>query len=440
MSNSSAALVQFRRQGRVCMAFDVPTTRGAYTSLSDGWTYLNAAERPQVPERVISATNAAFRSAPKSLPGESSAGAHGAARHAGASAAEELAVSARRAFADITGGPVAGVVLGSSRQVLIQQLCVALNRHLSLGTNIVVSRIGSQAVHEPFRRAADLYGAQVRVAEADLSSGALPAWQFDELVDAHTRLVVVPAADPFAGNIAPVADISARVRERSRAWVLVDATDLAPYYPVSMSKLGADIMLVDASVWGGPEVAALVFRDVQMFSRLTNLNFHRSAQGAQRLEASPVSPALLGGVAESVYHLAAMDPAARGSRRNRIQTGMPQVAAYLSGLSERLVAALATLPRVYIIGVDTEDEDFPQVSRAAHVPRVSFLVEGVPAATVVGRLLANDLVTGLVEAAQSPLFEAMGIDEAEGAVCIGLQPFNTPHDIDQLVRAVASLG
>ena len=34
----------------------------------------------------------------------------------------------------------------------------------------------------------------------------------------------------------------------------------------------------------------------------------------------------------------------------------------------------------------------------------------------------------------------MGIAEAGGAVGVGLQPFNTPHDIDQLVRAVASLG
>ena len=34
------------------MAFDVPTTRGFYSSLSDGWTYLNGGERAQIPERV----------------------------------------------------------------------------------------------------------------------------------------------------------------------------------------------------------------------------------------------------------------------------------------------------------------------------------------------------------------------------------------------------
>ncbi|MHA6520636.1 aminotransferase class V-fold PLP-dependent enzyme, partial [Corynebacterium amycolatum] len=153
----------------------------------------------------------AFRNAQKSLPGETGAGAHGQSRSSGVPAAAELTASARRAFADLTGGPVAGVVLGSSREVLMEQFTSAMSRRLTLGSNLVISRIGSQVVHAPLRRAANLYGAQVRIAEADLSSGTLPSWQFDELVDEHTRLVVVPAADPFVGTIAPVADISRRV-------------------------------------------------------------------------------------------------------------------------------------------------------------------------------------------------------------------------------------
>ena len=315
-----------------------------------------------------------------------------------------------------------------------------MSRRLTLGSNLVISRIGSRVVHAPLRRAANLYGAKVRIAEADLSSGTLPSWQFDELVDEHTRLVVVPAADPFIGTIAPVADISRRVHEHSNAWVLVDASDIVAYRDVSMSKLGADIMLVDASVLGGPEVAALVFKDPEMFERMTSLSYVPNVRGVERIEVSPVSPALLGGVSESVLHLASLDSTARGSRRHRIETAMPQVSRYLTTLSERLIAALMTLPRVYIIGMDTEDDSFASVSRAQHIPRVSFLVDGVSAKVVVDRLLDNGLVTSIVDAYESPLLEAMGIDEAGGAVGVGLQPFNTPHDIDQLVRAVASLG
>ena len=43
------------------MGFDVARVRGLYTSLGDGWTYLNSHQIPQVPERVASGVAAAFR-------------------------------------------------------------------------------------------------------------------------------------------------------------------------------------------------------------------------------------------------------------------------------------------------------------------------------------------------------------------------------------------
>ena len=43
------------------MVFDVARVRGLYTSLGDGWTYLNAHQLPQVPERVSSGVASAFR-------------------------------------------------------------------------------------------------------------------------------------------------------------------------------------------------------------------------------------------------------------------------------------------------------------------------------------------------------------------------------------------
>lgn len=422
------------------MAFDVPTTRGAYTSLSDGWIYLNGGQRAQIPERVISALGTSFRGSAKSLPGETGEGAHARTRQVGASAAEMYNQSARRAFADITGGPVAGVVLGSSKEVLIRQFLQAMSRRISLGTNLVVARTGAQYMNLPFRQAADMYGANIRTAEADLTTGALPEWQYAELVDSHTRLVVVPAADPYAGTIAPVAEIARIVHAQSPAWVFVDATDLAPYRVVDMHELGADIVLVDATSWGGPEVAAMVFKNPAMFAQMTSLSFNPHATGIKRLEVSPVAPALLGGVGESVRHVADLDRAARGSRRHRIEAVMPQVASYLSRLSEQLIDSLGSLPRVYIVGVDSEGVDELETSHLDRIPHVSFLVDDVPASTVVNRLLANGLVTSAVDSYESPLLEAMGVDETNGAVTVGLQPFNTPHDVDQLVRAVASLG
>lgn len=422
------------------MAFDVPTTRGYYTSLSDGWTYLNGGERAQVPERVLSTMATAFRAAPKSLPAEAPSGSHSREREAGLTAGHQFAAMARRAFADVAGARVEGVVLGPSREALIHVLMQSMGRRLSLGTRIVLVRTGDPVDHVPFRRAADMFGARVSYAEADLSTGAVPAWQFDDLVDSATHLVVVPAADPYVGTVAPVADISARVRAKSRATVLVDATAYAPYRVVDMQEMGADIVLLDASAWGGPEVSALVFRDPSLLDRMQSMSLVPGATGRRRLEVTPVSPSLLGGVSESVRHLADLDPEARGTRRRRIETSVPQAGRYLSTLATRLIDALRNLGQVHIVGVDGDGVDAAEAAALDRVPRVSFVVPGVPARTVVRRLLDNGLVTSAVAPGVSVLLEAMGVMEAGGAVTVGLQPFNTPHDVDQLVRAVASLG
>lgn len=422
------------------MAFDVPTTRGYYSSLSDGWTYLNGGERAQIPERVLSTMATAFRAAPKSLAGEAASGLHSRGREAGITAGHQFAAMARRAFADVAGGRVEGVVLGPSREALVHILMQAMGRRLSLGSRMVLTRTGDPVSQVPFRRAADMFGARLRYAEADLSTGAVPAWQFEDLVDDGTRLVVVPAADPYIGAVAPVEEISRIVHAKSPAAVFVDASAYAPYRVVDMHRMGADIVLLDAPAWGGPEVSALVFRDPSLLDRLTSMSLVPDARGRRRLEVTPVAPSLLGGVSESVRHLADLDSTARGTRRHRIETSMPQVGRYLATLTSRLVDALGNLDQVHIVGVDGEDSDEPGAADIDRIPRVSFIVADVPAATVVRRLLDNHLVTSAVTPGGSALLEAMGVMEAGGAVTVGLQPFNTPHDVDQLVRAVASLG
>lgn len=54
------------------------------------------------------------------------------------------------------------------------------------------------------------------------------------------------------------------------------------------------------------------------------------------------------------------------------------------------------------------------------------------------RLVDNHLVTTVSPA--DPLLDAMGVGEAGGSVTIGLSPFSTNYEIDQLIRVLASLA
>lgn len=477
-------------KGLFSKVFDNPTVRGLYSSLSDGWTYVNAQSHPQVPERVSSAVARGFRVSPLLEQVEVSRGSHSRAEAPGRRVGESFVDAARIAVADLVGSRPECVILGASRASLINQLATAMGRKLRLGQEMVLSRIDAPANIEPWQRAADLYGARVRWAEPDLGSGMLPTWQFAELVTPDTAVVAVSAANEFVGAVTDVRAIADTVHAKSRGLFVVDADATAPYCVLDIHAMGADVVALDLVGLGGPGVGALVFRDASLFdaalprpnydlsliaeSASSALSVPSSVQRARGvLELGGVSEGLLAGVPAAVDHLAQLDDAAFGTRRRRLEKALPQAARYMNGLAKRLVEGLQGLDGVHVIGVDGDADLAPASFDAVpRVPRVSFLVDGVPASVVDQRLLASGVVASVVERGQSMLLERMGVFEeastgahakrervegaqgrvvagrraaateqlgGPGAIAIGFSPHNTIHDVDQVLRAVASL-
>lgn len=386
--------------------YDVWSVRGLYGSLSDDWTFLNAHARPQIPERVSAAVARAFRRAP--IP-------------AGRSSleADHLVQDARGAVADLVGASAERVILGSSLTVLYQGLLGAMAPILRHDPSVVLCRADRPELSHTLERAAR----DVRWAQPDLATGELPAFQFHELVDRSTRLVSVPAAHHLLGTVTPVREIVDVAHRHARLWVLVDASAYAPYRVVNVEEWDADIVAVDLAALGGPEVAALVFRDERMLGRLDLSAF----PGA-------VSPGLAGGVPAVVEHYASLTDVA-GSLRDRLVASGDSMAGYLKDMGRDLEFFIGSLPSVHILGVSGEAAFGTAVPRT---PRISFGVRGVPAKTVFDRLLDNGLYCTLTPT--DPLLDDMGAAELGGTVTVSLSPFNTGQDIDHLTRVVASLA
>lgn len=412
--------------------FDVAYARGHYTSLSDGWTYLNAHVHAQIPERVSSAVATAFRTSALLDVRSPATGTHSRSQEWLHSIGASHIAAARAAFADLTGATADRVVLGPNKQVLLQSLAGALQPRLRPTTRVVLNRIDSATTNTPFLNT----NAAVAWAEPDLGTGEIPVWQYEQVVDGSTRLVVVPGAHPLTGTVTDVASISEIVRMKSRAWLFVDASAVVPYRPVSIDDWGVDIIAVESAPLGGPEMAALVFRDTSMFPRLKAVNALAATNSAEKLELGRVSPGLAGGVAAIADHFASFG-APGGTRGTRLRKAMAEIDRYSRQLTRHLINSLEGLPSVHVLGIsgDAAGEEALHLDR---VPRVTFMVQGVPATTVQRRLLTNGLVTEL--SPQDPLLEAMGTFEAGGAITVGLAPYNTMSDIDQLTRVLASLA
>ena len=398
------------------MAYDVARVRGLHSALGDGWIRFDAQAGMVVPEAVATAVSTAFRG---TVPNTSSP-------HPAAQRSVVLLDAARRAIADMVGADASGVVLGADRAVLLTALADASSNRAGLGNEVVVSRLADEANIAPWLRAADRYGARVKWSEVDIETGELPIWQWEDLLTPDTRLVAIPSASSALGSVVDVGAVAAMVHDVGGV-VVVDHSAAAPYALLGISEVQADVVALDVAAWGGPPIGALVFRDPALIETFGSVSTDPDAVGPARLEVAAHQYGLLAGVVASVEYLAALDDEAQGSRGGRLAQSMKSVHDYLDVLFDYLMSSLRSLPLVTIIGD-------PEI----RIPVVSFVVSGVPAEQVVGRLADNGVLATANAAAR--VLDLLGVTEIGGAVTLGLAHYSTTAEVDHLIRTLASLG
>ncbi len=398
------------------MPFDVASVRGLFPSLGDAWIHLDSQIGTQIPDAVASAVARGIRSMPVPAGGLSRQSVQAAT----------VTAQARSAIGDLLDAQPECVVFGPSRAAVVSALVDALPVTRWIGDGVVLSKLDDEENIVPWLRGAARHGSAVRWAEVDVEQGTLPPWQFSHLVTDRTTVVAVTLASSTTGAITDIGQIAGHAHAAG-ALLVVDATNAAPFVPLSMGELGADVVIVSAERWGGPRMAAMVFADRATLDSLTNVSMDPHAVGPARLEVAPAPAPLLSGVVASVDLLARLEPDAAGSRRRRLSMSMDSTYEYLQRLAFYLVSSLDSLGHVHVIGVDTH-----------RVPLVSFLVRGVAAEKVCTRL--NDNGISALHDVPSRALDAIGVRDVGGAVSVGLGVYSTPYEVDQLVRVLGSFG
>ncbi|MED5816512.1 cysteine desulfurase-like protein [Mycolicibacterium sp. 050232] len=398
------------------MAYDVARVRGLHPSLGDGWVHFDAQNGMLVPDSVATTVSTAFRG---SMP--TAAGPHPSARRSAA-----VLTAARQAVADLVNADPRGVVLGADRAQLLTALAEASSSRVGLGYEVVVTRLDDEANIAPWLRAANRYGAKVKWAEVDIETGELPTWQWEGLIDKPTRLVAIASASSTLGTVTDLGEVTKLTHEVG-GMVVVDHSAAAPYRLIDINEIDADVVALNAVPWGGPPIGALVFRDPSTLDSLASVSLDPHATGPARLEVGGHQYGLLGGVVASIEYLSNLDDSASGSRRERLAVSMRSASAYLDRLFEYLVASLRSLPLVMVIG-----------RPESQIPVLSFVVRDIPAERVVQRLADNGILA--ISNASSRVLDVIGVNDIGGAVTVGLSHYSTGAEVDQLVRALASLG
>ena len=400
------------------MTFDVKRVRAAYPALSDDYAYLDGAAGTQVPSAVIDAIAAAYRSGLGNV-----GGAFPASARSG-----QIVAECRRALADLTGARPEGVILGPNMTTLTYRLADTLARDWRPGDEVVVSRLDHDANIRPWVQAAARNDVTVRWAEVDQDTTELPAAQYGGLLSERTRLVAVTAASNVVGTRPDVAAIAAAAHAAG-ALCYVDGVHATPHVRVDVRALGADFYATSAYKWSGPHIGTVVAEPALLETLHPDKLAPAPAGVPGRFERGTAAFADLAGVVAAVEHLAGLDPAATGSRRERLLASMTAVEEYEARLFASLLGGLAAMEHVTLYG-----------RAARRAPTVFFTVAGRSPRQVAEHLAGRRVNVWSGDNYAWELAGAFGLRESGGAVRAGLVHYNDQADVDRLLASVSELS
>jgi len=400
------------------MGLDVSAVRAMYPALADGYAYLDGAAGTQLPAPVIDAISDAHRSGLGNSDGAFPASAR----------SDAIVAECRRAVADLVGGDPAGVILGPNMTTLTYRVAATLARDWGPGDQVIVSRLDHDANIRPWVQAARRAGADVRWAEVDLPSGELDPAQYDALLTGRTRLVAVTAASNIIGTRPDVAEITAKARVAG-ALTYVDGVHATPHGPTDVAALGADFYATSAYKWSGPHIGAVI-ADPALLEPLRPDKLDPAPDNVpDRFEWGTPPFADLAGTAAAVDHLAGLDPAAAGTRRQRLLASMAAAEDHERRLFSVLRDGLAAMDKVTMYG-----------NARRRTATVFFNVAGLSPRAVAEHLAGRKVNVWDGNNYAWELVGVLGIRDTGSAVRAGLVHYNDRSDVDRLLAAVAELA
>ncbi|WP_432562711.1 SufS family cysteine desulfurase [Kineococcus sp. SYSU DK003] len=372
-----------------------------------------------------------------------------AAVHRGAHQLAEEATddfeAARAAIADFVGVPAAEVVFTKNATESLNLVAHAFSTTtayatrgtapagqvvdprfvLAEGDEVLVTEAEHHANLVPWQELCARTGAVLRWVPVT-DEGVLDVDALDGLVSERTRVVAFAHASNVLGGLAPVRRFVEAAR-RVGALVVLDACQSVPHLPVDLPSLGVDLAAFSGHKMLGPSGIGVLWGRADLLeamppfltggSMIELVRMERStfAPAPQKFEAGVPMTAQAVGLHAAVDYLRGLGPDGSGTAR---------VEAHERHLTRRLLAELADLPWVRVLG---------PLDAADRVGLVSFVVEDVHAHDV-GQLLDDEGVAVRVgHHCAWPLHRRFGV-AATTRVSFG--PYNQPSDVDAVLRGL----
>jgi cysteine desulfurase family protein (TIGR01976 family) len=380
--------------------FDAAAVRARFSSLHDGFVFLDAPGGTQTPDEVAAAVARVYREASGNT----------GAPYATSRRIEAVVDEARAASARFLGCDPDEIIFGGSMTSLNFTLSRTLGRTLAPGDEILVTRLDHDANVAPWLELARDLGLVVR--DVDINADTtLDLSDLQNLLGPRTRVVAFPWASNAVGTTVDAAAVC-DLAHQAGALAWIDAVQYAPHEPVDVRAVNADLVLCSAYKFCGPHLGiAYGRRDVLESWRPYKPRPAPAEPLGHRFETGTLPYELLGGLVAALAYLDSVGPAARDWERE---------------LGQRLLAGLPASARHY--GLPTMD---------GRVPTFLINFPGVPSAALSPALAERGF--GVWSGGN---YYAPGLHERVAwgeALRIGLAHYNTLDEMDRFNDALAAV-
>jgi cysteine desulfurase family protein (TIGR01976 family) len=382
-------------------SLDVAAVRGRFSSLRDGFAFLDAPGGSQVPDEVGDAIAAALRQASANL----------GAVYATSLRVREILEEAEGRAARFLGCQPHEVIFGANMTSLNFTLSRTAGRGLRAGDEVLVSSADHDGGVAPWLELAHDKDLVVRHVELN-DDTTLDFGDLERKLGPRTRVVAFAWASNAVGTIADARRVCKLAHEAGAlAWV--DAVHYAAHEPIDMREIGADVLLCSPYKFCGPHLG-LAYGRAEVIERWRPYK-------ARPAPASPLGRSFETGTLP--YELLAGFSAAIGYLESI--GGFAAITPYERSLGQRFLDGIGDEVTVYgLPGMD------------GRVPTFLVNVEGVPAADVAQRLADSGIGVWAHDSWYSlDLYQRLGY--ADKSVRIGFIHYNTAEEVDRLLEALS---
>lgn len=357
-------------------------------------------------------------------------------QYATARESDELLESAHATVAEFLGSShPESVIFGANMTTLTFAVSRAISRNWKPGDEVIVTRLDHDGNVTPWVLAARDAGATVKYVDFHPENCTLNRDDFTAKLSARTKLVALGCASNIVGTINPVRELCQQAHAVG-AQVYLDAVHYAPHALPDVTGWDCDWLACSAYKFFGPHVG-MVWGRPDLLASLTPYKLRpvteslpgRWMTGTQNFEGIAGTQAAVNYLAELGRHISPGTTSARES----LKSAFTAIGEYERRLIKQLLAGLATIPRLRILGL-TDPERLHE-----RTPTVSFVHERLPAIEIADRLGAMGLFVGHGNFYALQVSEALQL-EPQGVVRVGLMHYNTAQEIDRLLDALKNFA